>query len=68
MIKILEKVLFRNKDVVEEIMKLEDLFIRKTPEEIVFGYVDPVMKLIHDEYKTLLPSPIFSLVVSVRGC
>ena len=55
---------FHGTNIVREILAREDLFIQKTPEEIVFGYVDPVLKLLNDRVPILITSPIFALRVS----
>ena len=56
--------LFEGLDVVNEILKIEPLFITKTAEELQWGYEDPVFKLVHTVDPSLLPSAVFSLRVS----
>ena len=56
--------LFEGLDVVNEILKIEPLFITKTAEELQWGYEDPVFKLVHAVDPSLLPSAVFSLRVS----
>lgn len=55
--------LFDGLDVINEILKIEPLFITKTAEELQWGYEDPIFKLVHAVDPSLLPSPIFSLRV-----
>ena len=58
--------LFDGLDVINEILKLEPLFITKTAEELQWGYEDPIFKLVHAIDPSLLPSATFSLRVSIE--
>lgn len=59
------------KTVLEVIPKLllaiekHSLFVTKTVHEILWGYEDPLYKLVHELDPTLLPAANFSLMVSI---
>ena len=50
-------------DQINEVLKLEPLFITKTVDELAWGYEDPVFKLVHNLDPSLLPSANFSFRV-----
>ena len=60
---LLDKV-FGVADWVNEVLKIEPLFINKTVDELAWGYEDPVFKLVYKLDPSLLPSANFSLRVS----
>lgn len=55
--------IFEGADVINELLKIEPLFITKTAEELQWGYEDPIFKLVHSVDPSLLPSANFSLRV-----
>ena len=57
------EIIFDTADWLNEIIKYEPLFITKTVDEMLWGYEDPIFKLVHEVDPSLLPSPMFSLQV-----
>ena len=61
--KALEKV-FGVADWVNEVLKIEPLFVTKTADELAWGYEDPLFKIVHSIDPSLVSSANFSLRVS----
>ncbi|XP_011405711.2 PREDICTED: lysosome membrane protein 2-like [Amphimedon queenslandica] len=53
--------IFRSGDWINELLDIEPLFVSKTVDEILWGYEDPLFKLVHELDPTLLPMANFSL-------
>lgn len=46
----------------------ETVFTTRTVDELLFGYNDSFLELIHKYKPSLVPSPVFSFQVSVQHC
>lgn len=61
--KIVLDVIFRSGDWINELLDIEPLFVSKTVDEVLWGYEDPLLKLVHELDPTLLPRANFSFEV-----
>ena len=60
---IFEKI-FKTANWINEVLEIEPLFITRKVSEVLWGYEDPLYKLVHDLDPTMLPTANFSLMVS----
>ena len=48
----------------EDVTSWEAVFTRRTVDELLFGYEDPILKVINKLASSLVPDPVFAFSVS----